>query len=186
MRKIYLVLITVFALLICVSCYAGLGIGNLDLNQSYSFTVNMEYNGASSTAELTRTAMDRWEGALTAPYALQGVGIEYTPLEMSISYSGFTVRHELDSSGEFNIVVSFMFRAFEHAFKDSEEVNISSGRDFIEITGAIDGDVYILTLDKAGLPTSLEIPSRQFRAVFTEVTAERFVETPPTDITPEP
>jgi len=66
-----------------------------------------------------------------------------------------------------------MLQALESAFA-SEDVSISSGKDWVEIAGNHDGSVYILRLDKSGLPVSLDIPGRQLKVTFSEVSAVNF------------
>jgi len=167
MRKLCLAALTVFVVLICSSCYMGINPGTLDFEKSFSFTAALEYNGSSCEAGFTRGAVDKWEGMITRPYALQGVRIDFTADEMKIAYSGFTVDSGTDTAA-FTVI-----KCLENAFK-KQDVNISAGREKIEITGAADGALYILTLDKSGLPASLEVPDKKLKVIFSDVKASAF------------
>ncbi|MCL2638370.1 MAG: hypothetical protein FWD48_08360 [Oscillospiraceae bacterium] len=174
MRKIRLtalVILAAFALL-CTACSGNVNPDSIDFDRSYSLTAQFEYGGNSSTAQFTRTAPDEWSGTLTEPYSLQGVEISYTPLEMSVSYSGFSV--DLDSAPpNVNVTAFLMLCALESAFK-GDATSVTSGKDWVEITGRTDGDTYVLTLNRVGLPVSLDVPARQLKITFSDVTVKNF------------
>ena len=168
-KKIFLVVLIIIAI-ICTSCSGNVNPNSINFNQSYSFNAEMSYNDRTTGAFFTRTAPDEWSGSLSDPFSLQGIEIAFTPLEMTISYEGFTS----DLSGtDINVTAFILFSALEHAFKGGD-VSISSGKDWVEITGLISGDVYVLRLDKYGLPVTLEVPARRLSVSFSDVTTTNF------------
>ncbi|MCL2697324.1 MAG: hypothetical protein FWE74_04505 [Oscillospiraceae bacterium] len=171
MKKFSLIVLAVIAL-VCTACNGNVNPDTLDFDRSYSFTAALEYNGSSSTAQFTRLAPDEWSGTLTEPYALQGVEIVYTPLEMSISYAGFSVDYG-DAPPDINVTAFMMLCALESAFK-GDGVTVTTGKDWVEITGRTDGDTYVLKLDRTGLPVSLDVPGRQLKVSFTDVSVKGF------------
>jgi hypothetical protein len=171
MRKFYLIALAVIAL-VCTACSGNVNPDNLDFDRAFSFTASFEYGERTSSAQFTRLAPDEWSGTLTEPYALQGVEISYTPLAMNVSYSGFTVDFG-DAPDDVNVMAFVLFCALESAFR-GDGVTVTTGKDWVEITGRTDGDTYILMLDRVGLPTSLEVPNRQLRITFSDVTARGF------------
>ena len=174
MRKIILLALIISTIaLFFTSCNGALDPDDLDFNKSYSFDVRLNYNGASSVANFTRTASGAWTGTLTEPYALQGVQVIFSPAEMTVSYSDFAVKYGGDSQPDFNITAFVMLEALENAFGRNYSAIFGSKNGF-EITGITDGDNYVLRLDANGLPTSLEIPNQQLKAEFTGVQASRF------------
>jgi len=172
MKKMFSIALIIFALL-CTACNSGIDPDDLDFDRSFSLTANLEYNGRGSVAQFARTAPGQWSGTLVEPYSLQGVEIAYSPLEMSVSYAGFAVNHGDDSPPDINITAFVMLAVLESAFL-SEDVSISSGKDWVEIAGSHDGGVYVLRLDRNGLPVSLSIPNQQLKVTFSEVTAMNF------------
>jgi len=170
MKKI--ILITLFALLF-TSCTGNVSPDNLDFNKSFTLTTEIEYNGAVSTADFTRTSVGEWEGVLTAPYALQGMQVSFTPTEMKVSYADFGVDLGESIPPEINVSAFMMIKTLESAFT-MQNVNAVGGRDGIEISGMFDGDSYVLRLDKEGIPLSLEMPRRQLKVTFSGVTASTF------------
>jgi hypothetical protein len=172
MKKIFSLILVIALICTFTACNNGVNPNNIDFNQSYSFTAELESGGRTTSAYFTRTAPDEWSGTLNAPFSLQGVEIAYTPLEMSISYAGFSSDLS-DSGSDINVTAFMLFSALEHAFKGGE-VSISSGKDWVEITGVTDGDVYILRLDRYGLPVTLEVPSRRLSVSFSDVTTADF------------
>ncbi|MDR2559282.1 MAG: hypothetical protein LBC86_07060 [Oscillospiraceae bacterium] len=170
MRKFYLIALIIIAL--TVTACGGVDLENLDLNKSFSFTAQLEYGGRSSAAHFTRSAPGEWSGTLTDPYALQGISIIYAPPEMSVSYSGFSADHS-DTPSDINVTAFVMFCALESAFK-GDGITVTSGKNFIEITGRTDGDTFILRLDKDGFPMMLDVPNRQLKIAFSEVTVRDF------------
>ncbi|MDR2533064.1 MAG: hypothetical protein LBC82_09520 [Oscillospiraceae bacterium] len=178
MKKYYLVLLIITAVLLASSCSPGMNPDDLDFDKSFSFTAELQYSGRGSVAQFMRTAPGEWNGTLVEPFALQGVEIAYSPLEMSVSYAGFAVNYGADSPPDINITAFVMIRVLESAF-NSEDAGVTSGRDWIEITGIYDGDTYVLRLDKEGSPISLSVPNRQLKVVFSEVTTAQFNAAPP-------
>jgi hypothetical protein len=171
MRKFSLIVLIIIAL-ICTACSTNVNPDNLDFDKSFSFTANLEYHGRNSAAQFTRTAPDEWSGTLNEPYALQGVEIAYTPLEMSISYAGFAVDYN-ELPPDINVTAFVMFSALENAFR-GEDTGITSGKDWVEIAGKSDGSTYIFRLDRYGNPATLDVPGRQLKVIFTDVVAVSF------------
>jgi hypothetical protein len=170
MKKIITVLIIA---LVFTSCAGRMNPDNLNFNKSFSFTTEIEFGGAASTAEFTRTAIGEWEGVLTAPYALQGMRVMFTPTEMTVSYSDFVVDLGDESPPEINVSAFVMIKTLESAFM-MQDVNVTAGKDSIEVAGMFDGNAYVLRLDKDGMPALLEVPGRQLRVNFTGATAVNF------------
>jgi hypothetical protein len=173
MGKYYLAALIIITALLGTSCSGILGVGDLDFDKSFSFTAELSYNGRESVAQFSRTAPGEWSGTLVEPYALQGVEIAYSPLEMSISYSGFSVGYGEDTPSDINVTAFVMLRVLESAF-GSDDVSISSGKDWIEIAGIHDGDAYTLRLDKNGNPASLNVANRQLSVTFSDVASASF------------
>ncbi|MCL1823794.1 MAG: hypothetical protein FWG44_06285 [Oscillospiraceae bacterium] len=171
MKKTKFVILTVISALIFTSCFGGISFDNLDFDKAYSFTARLEYENTSCTARFTRSARGSWEGELIEPYALQGISINYTPAEMTVSYADFAVNSDSDFTSGVNITAFVMLKVLECAFA-KEDVTVSSGKNAVEITGTADNNNYILIVDKAGLPVSLEVTNKQLRVTFTEVRAE--------------
>ncbi|MCL2698586.1 MAG: hypothetical protein FWE74_10975 [Oscillospiraceae bacterium] len=170
MKRFFLLVLIIIAV-ICTSCSGNVNPNSINFNQSYSFNAELGYNDRTTSAFFTRTAPDEWSGSLNAPFSLQGVEIAFTPQEMSISYEGFS--SDLSDTPDINVTAFMLFSALEHAFKGSD-VSIASGKDWVEITGLTNGDVYVLRLDKFGLPVTLEVPGRRFKVTFSDVTTADF------------
>jgi hypothetical protein len=170
MRKYLLVLLIIIALF-CTAC-GGVDPENLELDKSYSFNASLEYGERTSSAHFTRSAPGEWSGTLTDPYALQGISIIYTPLEMSVSYSGFSSDFS-ETPNDVNVTAFVMFCALESAFK-GDGITVTSGKNSIEITGRTDGDTFILKLDRDGIPTTLDVPGRQLKITFSDVILKDF------------
>jgi hypothetical protein len=168
MGKYFLVCLIITAL-ICTAC-GGVDPENLDLNKSYSFNAELNYGERTSSAHFTRSAPGEWSGTMTDPYALQGISIIYTPLEMSVSYSGFSSDFS-ETPNDINVTAFVVFCALESAFK-GDGVTVTSGKNFIEITGRTDGDTFILRLNRDGLPATLDVPGRQLTVTFTDVSVK--------------
>ena len=167
-RIIALVIIIALLVMLSSGCAGGADPDNLDFDRAFSFTAEIIYNDSVSAADFARTAPDVWTGTLTAPYALQGMQVAFTPAEMTVSYSGFDVDFSEDTPPEINVSAFLMIKTLENAFA-LQGVNVSGGRDSIELAGTFDGDSYVLRLDRDGLPVSLEVPRRQLRVTFSEV-----------------
>ncbi|MCL2018991.1 MAG: hypothetical protein FWG70_04450 [Oscillospiraceae bacterium] len=175
MRNFYslaLIILAFFSLTLA-SCNGRMRPENLDLNRSFTFTAALEYNGRSSVAELVRTKPGEWNGTLVEPYALQGVEFVYAPPETSVSYGGFTISHDADAMSDLNITAFMILKSLENAFA-SEKSGFTYGKDWVEITGTLDGNIYVLKLDKDGFPLSLDIPNQQLKATFSGVSAVGF------------
>lgn len=173
MRKFILTAAVILAAVLFTSCSGRLDPDDLDFYKAFTFDARLEYNGSGSAANFSRTAAGTWTGTLTEPYALQGVKVDFSPSEMTVSYSDFAVRYGGDAPPDFNITAFVMFGALENAF-GGRYSTVYAGKDGFEITGIADGDNYVLRLDKDGLPTSLEVPGQQLKAVFTGVEAKSF------------
>jgi hypothetical protein len=174
-----IILSAVICALLLASCAGSADPDSLDFDRAFSFTAEIEYAGSTSTADFARTAAGEWDGIITAPFSLQGVNINYTPDEMSVSYSDFAVNIDPGTAPDINVSAFLMFKTLENAFA-LQNVSIASGRDSIEISGMFDGDSYILRLDREGLPVSLEIPRRQLWVTFSGVTTSKLL--PPSDL----
>ncbi|MCL2694640.1 MAG: hypothetical protein FWE60_06005, partial [Oscillospiraceae bacterium] len=145
MRKISLIALLIIFALICTSCNTQATPENLDFDFAFSFTAELEYNGAASKAQFTRTAADNWTGTLSEPYALQGVFIDYKPEEMTVSYSDFAVRYGGDLPNglppDINITAFVMIEALESAFR-KDSISVTSTKETIEVRGITDSDNY--------------------------------------------
>jgi hypothetical protein len=167
-----IIVFLVLSALLLTSCAGGADLDNLDFNRAISFTAEIEYNNSKVTADFNRTAIGEWAGVLTAPYALQGMKVNFTPTEMTVSYSDFDVSFN-EAPTDINVSAFVMIKTLENAFM-LQGVNITGGREGIEVAGIFDGDSYVLRLDKDGIPLSLEVPRTQLRVSFTSVRTAKF------------
>ncbi len=169
-NKALLSLLIIIAVTLIGSCDVIGGMDLTDLNRGYSFNAEIMYEKETTRGSFTRNSEGKWEGIMTDPYALQGIGVAYDGGEVNMNLGDFA----FTAADEFNLAPRLMLGSFENAvLKDN--VNISSNKDCVEVKGNIGDDEYIMTFTKHNnIPISLEIPKKKLKVIFTEAVVGDF------------
>ncbi|MCL1880988.1 MAG: hypothetical protein FWF76_02285 [Oscillospiraceae bacterium] len=151
----------------------------IELNQAYTFSANMQFREFNATANFERVSMNEWNVIFTEPFALAGLTKSYNAGKITSNFEGLSFSSLTTVNS--NAVVTQIIEAFENAVAgEGREIN-AGGRsnEIIRVTSktGVDANSYELVFDKKTLnPLSLEIPNKSISAEFSDVNVSQNVQ----------
>lgn len=130
----------------------------------FNSTAEIEFDGMTYEAILSRMADGWWEVELCAPEAVKGLVFTISGEDTEISFRGL---HFTFDTSKFPVgsVVSIAVKSFDRLAPLALEVVEGESTDFA--SGNIDGMAYSLTLGKNGIPQTLELGDCGMKITFT-------------------
>ncbi len=162
MKRIALVILSVMVL------FCGCNISNAAkgaLPSAFCTVAEISFDNMVYEAAIERYADSQWKIEFLAPDAVKGLIFTIEGEEIEISFNGlhFTFDTEKFPVGS---VVSMLTKSIDRIMPT--ELSIVEGETTNFASGEIDGASFALTLDKNGIPLTLEFGDSGMKVTFTE------------------
>ncbi len=141
------------SLLVLASACGKTGTGKADtslMQKPFSTAFIMETGELSAEGTITRVTDDIWNVSFSSPDTVAGVVLDFHDDEVKASYKGLEFSVPQAAMPAKALLMRFMDAAEKLA--DEEEITCSRKDDMTEIEGELDGEPYILYLNRDGSP----------------------------------
>lgn len=167
--------IRIIIIFLTLAMFSGCGIilpETLETDKAYDLCASLKYgSGDEVVLNLSRTAAGVWSGAISEPFALQGITVSYSAGETLLSRDSISVQpSDKGSTG-----AAILLDALESGLASGTEAVVRIIGSGIEISGTNRNGAFIIMLDReTTLPVSVTVAEHKLTAEFSGVAAKEF------------
>ncbi len=173
MKKMLLGMVSITGLLLCTACGGGEG-GSAKtqqrLDESFSASFVMEIDGTTAEGTVTKYDDGIWSAEFYSPSEVAGVVLDFMGEDVTASYKGLAFSVPQAAMPSKALLLRLIGAVDETAAQ--EHINGSEKDGLIECEGELEGEPYMLYLNKDGSLAEFRLNNMNGFITFSEFTAD--------------